>query len=44
MRLLARLAAALAAVALAPLVMVWEGGRWVLKTLARPDPVLPTAV
>ncbi|QIJ77507.1 hypothetical protein GU700_24710 [Methylobacterium sp. NI91] len=44
MRLLARLAAALAAVALAPLVMVWEGGRWVLKALARPDPVLPTAV
>lgn len=44
MRLLARLAAALAAVALAPLVLVWEGGRWVLRTLSRPDPVLPTAV
>lgn len=44
MRLLARLAAALAAVALAPLVLVWEGGRWVLRSLSRPDPVLPTAV
>ncbi|CAO4148341.1 hypothetical protein CLBKND_04829 [Methylorubrum aminovorans] len=44
MRLLARLAAALAAVALAPLVFVWEGGRWVLRALSRPDPVLPTAV
>ncbi|WP_375275329.1 hypothetical protein [Methylorubrum thiocyanatum] len=44
MRLLARLAAALAAVAFAPLVLVWEGGRWVLRALARPDPVLPTAV
>ncbi|GBU19611.1 MULTISPECIES: hypothetical protein [Methylobacteriaceae] len=46
MRSLARLFAALAAVALAPLVFVWEGGRWVLRTVAgvRPDPVLPTAV
>ncbi|GJD65651.1 hypothetical protein [Methylobacterium frigidaeris] len=46
MRFLARLFAALAAVALAPLVMVWEGARWTLKALAgiRPDPVLPAAV
>jgi hypothetical protein len=46
MRILARLAAALAAAALAPLVLVWEGGRWTLRALAgvRPDPVLPDAI
>lgn len=46
MRLLARLAAALAAAVVAPLVLVWEGGRWTLRALAgvRPDPVLSTTV
>ncbi|UIN36922.1 hypothetical protein [Methylobacterium oryzae] len=43
MRLLARLAAVLAAVTLAPIALVWEGGKWIRKLVARPDPVLPTA-
>ncbi|SFU51675.1 MULTISPECIES: hypothetical protein [unclassified Methylobacterium] len=44
MRFLARLAAVLAAVALAPIALVWDGARWIRKLVARPDPVLPTAV
>lgn len=43
MRFLARLAAVLAAVALAPVAMVWYGVQWVRRLVARPDPVLPTA-
>lgn len=44
MRFLAVLAAALRAIVMIP-VAVWEGGRWVLRSLAgvRPDPVLPAA-
>lgn len=44
MRLLARLAAVLAAVAVAPVALVWDGARWIRKLVARPDPALPTAV
>ncbi|MGU3449725.1 hypothetical protein [Methylobacterium sp. 391_Methyba4] len=44
MRFLARLAAVIAAVALAPVAMVWDGARWIRRLVARPDPVLPTAV
>lgn len=40
MRLLAVLSAALRAVVLVP-VMAWEAGRWILRSVARPDPVLP---
>lgn len=40
MRLLAVLSAALRAVVLVP-VLVWEAGRWILRSVARPDPVLP---
>lgn len=44
MRFLAALAAALRAIVMIP-VAVFEGGRWVLRSLAgvRPDPVLPAA-
>ncbi|GJE79484.1 MULTISPECIES: hypothetical protein [Methylorubrum] len=40
MRLLAVLASALRAVVLVP-VLVFEAGRWILRSVARPDPVLP---
>ncbi|MCE4224054.1 hypothetical protein HCU64_09850 [Methylobacterium sp. C25] len=36
----AALATALRAVILIP-ALVWEGGRWILRSVARPDPVLP---
>lgn len=44
MRILAALATALRAVLLVP-VMVWEGGRWILRAVSgiQPDPVLPAA-
>lgn len=44
MRFLARLAAVLAAVALAPVALVWDGAKWIRRLVSRPDPVLPTAV
>ncbi len=43
MRFLARLAAVLAAVALAPVALVWDGARWIRRLVSRPDLVLPTA-
>lgn len=44
MRFLAALAAALKAIVLIP-VAVWEGGKWIIRSVAgvRPDPVLPAA-